>query len=98
MKNRKLIFFKISLAAAGLTEIEFARRAGVSRQAVRQVLVGETTSAPLEEKIDRFITKRMHGLRVVLLKDEVSQENAAAKTSAHTNGKSAKRLAKALNK
>lgn len=96
MEKRKLIFFKISLAAANLTEVEFARRAGVSRQALQKVLRGKMRSQNLERRIDHFITKRMGKLRIVLTADEIESQNRAARQSAARDGKTARRLANAL--
>lgn len=97
MEKRKLIFFKISLAAANLTEVEFARRAGVSRQALQKVLRGQMRSQNLERQIYRFITRKLGKLRIVLLRDRVAGENLQAKKSSAHNGKSARRLANAFN-
>lgn len=47
--------FKAALALAGLTLAKWADKEGVTRQHVNEVLKGERVSAPLNEKIDRFI-------------------------------------------
>lgn len=96
-EQRKLIFFKISLAAANLTEMEFARRAGVSRQALQKVLRGKMRSQNLERRIARFITRRMGKLRIVLHADQVESQNRQAQKSAARDGKTARRLANAFN-
>ena len=46
--------FRAALALAGLSLKQWAEREGVTRQHVREVLIGARVSAPLNEKIDEF--------------------------------------------
>lgn len=51
--------FRAALALAGVSLKQWASTEGVTRQHVREVLLGRRVSAPLNEKIDAFIAQHL---------------------------------------
>lgn len=49
--------FKSALALVGLTQQEWAKQEGITRQHLNNTLNDETVSRPLTEKIDAFIAE-----------------------------------------
>ena len=54
--------FRVALSLAGISAVEFAKKHGVSRQAVYQTMNGAIKSARLEKAINRFIRSEISRL------------------------------------
>ena len=55
--------FKIALALAGITQLEWAKRQGVTYQAVSQNLRGTMASKRLTSEIEHFVNQEFQKLR-----------------------------------
>lgn len=71
--------FKIALSSAGLSMSDFARKIGVSPQAVHQTMSGMTTSKKLRAAIDSFIKCELHKLKISMESTKTLRPDAGSR-------------------